>query len=34
MDNSKTTCGVFLDLQKAFGTVDHQILISSLNTMQ
>ena len=30
LDNGKITCRVFLDLQKAFDTVDHQILISKL----
>ena len=31
LDNSKYACGVFIDLQKAFDTVDHSILISKLN---
>ena len=30
LDNGKIACGVFLDLQKAFDTVDHQILHSKL----
>ena len=30
LDNGKITCRVFLDLQKVFDTVDHQILISTL----
>ena len=28
IDNREVTCGVFLDLQKAFHTVDHEILFS------
>ena len=30
LDNGKIACGVFLDLQKVFDTVDHQILLSKL----
>ena len=31
LDNGELACGVFVDLQKAFDTVDHQILISKLD---
>ena len=30
LDNGNFACGVFLDLQKAFDTVNHEILISKL----
>ena len=31
LDEDKFACGVFIDLQKAFGTVDHVILLSKFN---
>ena len=30
LDEGKFACGVFIDFQKAFGTVNHKILISKL----
>ena len=30
LDNNKTACGIFVDLQKAFDTVNHEILIEKL----
>ena len=31
LDNDQFGCGVFIDLQKAFDTVNHKILLSKMN---
>jgi hypothetical protein len=31
MDNKLFSCGVFIDIQKSFDTVTHEILLSKLN---
>ena len=33
LDNKTYTCGVFVDLEKAFDTVNHNILVEKLSTM-
>ena len=31
LDNDPFTCGVFIDLQKVFDTVEHKVLLSKMN---
>ena len=31
LDNNKSVCGIFVDFQKAFNTVNHEILLQKLN---
>ena len=31
LSNNKFSCGIFIDLEKVFDTVDHNILLSKLN---
>ena len=33
IDNKQFVCGVFIDLQKAFDTVDHNILLEKYTTL-
>ena len=30
LDNQKNACGIFIDLEKVFDTVDHKLLLKKL----
>ena len=34
IDNNEFGCGLFIDLKKAFDTVNHAILLTKLNIME
>ena len=34
LDNNRFWCGIFIDIRKAFDTVNHEILFKNLNIME